>query len=115
VISSFGGIAHEPWGAYKVRRLFLVAEMFSLLGRESTGVVDKEKEQEWIEKYREAMIRAMPGQGSRLERAFRAGARILAALFRKSSNRRANTAPRNLAKKSLSEPPSPEQQQKKAG
>jgi hypothetical protein len=89
--------------------------MFSLLGRESTSVVDKEKEQEWIEKYREAMIRAMPGQGSRLERAFRAGARILAALFRKSSNRRANTAPPHLTKKSLSETPSPEQEQKKAG
>jgi hypothetical protein len=61
------------------------------------------------------MTRAMPGQGSRLERAFRAGARILAALFHKSSNKPANTAPRNLAKKSLSETPPPEQQQKKAG
>lgn len=77
---------------------------------------DKDKEQAWIEKYREAMIHAMPGQESRLERAFRAGARILAALFRKSSNRRANTALRNLAKKSLSEtPPSEKQQKKKAG
>jgi hypothetical protein len=88
----------------------------NLLGREITGVVDKEKEQEWIEKYREAMIRATPRKDSRLKRAWRAGAGFLTALFHKSANTPANIQPGSPAKKSLSETPSPEpHQEKKAG
>jgi hypothetical protein len=90
--------------------------MASLLGREITGVADREKEQEWIEKYREAMIHAMPAKESRLKRALRAGARFLAVAFRKTPNSSAATKPPDLAKKSLSETASPEKQhEKKAG
>jgi hypothetical protein len=90
--------------------------MASLLGREITGVVDKEREQEWIAKYREAMIHAMPGKESRIKRALRAGARFLAVAFRKTQDRQVNTQLDDLAKKNLSETSTPEKQkEKKAG
>lgn len=113
MISSFGDIAPETQATYKVPRLFRVTEAASLLGREIISVVDNEKEQEWIEKYREALIHAMPGKKSRLKRVLKASARILTAPFRKISNQPANIKPGNLPKKSLSETPSPEHQQKK--
>jgi hypothetical protein len=89
----------------------------NLLGREITGVVEKEKEQEqeWIEKYRDAITRAVPGKDSRLKRAIRATARFFAVRFSRTPAHRSAVSG-NKAKRNVGAiPPSETQNEKKAG
>jgi aminoglycoside phosphotransferase (APT) family kinase protein len=81
-------------------------------------VVDKEKEEKWIEKYRDALIHATPNEPL-LKRALRASARILAAIHR-TPNKPASAQPVDSPNRASSENPFPEtkpkpEQEKKAG
>jgi hypothetical protein len=81
-------------------------------------VVDKEKEEKWIEKYRDALIHATPHEPL-LKRAFKASARLLAAIHR-NPNKQASLQPVDLpnrssgVKASSETKPKPEQE-KRAG
>ena len=82
-------------------------------------MVDKEKEEKWIEKYRDALIHATPNQPL-FKRALKASARILAAAIHRTPNKQARTQPVDLPNRASSGKPSSEtkpkpEQEKKAG
>ena len=82
-------------------------------------MVDKEKEEKWIEKYRDALIHATPNEPL-LKRAAKVGARILAAAIHRIPTKRAKARPVDLStrnpggKPSLETKPKPERE-KRAG